>query len=335
MKIIVDSTGGECGSGEVIKGILNARQEINFSVVFLGNKVEITNELKKSKNIQDKIEIIDCKEIIKDSDDPVDAIRHKKSSSIPVGLKLLAESKADAFVSAGSTGALIVGSSLIIKRIKGVRRVALAPLIPSENGHVLLLDAGANSECTPKFLVQFGYMGHIYINKMFNIESPRVALLNIGIEDNKGTELTIEANKLLKRTKLNYIGNIESRDIRFGKARIIVCDGFTGNVVLKQLEGDGKLFYKLLKKFFMKNWITKLGALILKKEFDNFKRSFDFNEYSGSPILGLTKPVIKIHGSSDARAFCCAVKQAISFVRSDVISEIEQNIHNFEDDETE
>jgi glycerol-3-phosphate acyltransferase PlsX len=328
---------GDKGPQEIIKGFIDASLDFGIEVLFVGDENMIKEEVSKYTYQKDKIEIMHTSEVIENSDDPVASVRHKKDSSICQGLNALNKSGGDVFLSAGNTGALIAASTIIIKRLKGVRRIAIAPLIPCQDGCFMLIDVGANSECTPAFLLQFGYMGHIYMKNVMNIQNPRIGLLNIGKEDGKGTSLTVKTNKILKNTNLNYVGNIEAREIPFGAAEVVICDGFTGNVVLKLLEGTGRFMSNALNKIFVKNFFSMIAAFLLKKSFLEFKREIDYKEYGGSPILGLKKHVMKAHGNSDSKSFYNAAKQAINYFQSNAIEEIKNNILQFGvvEDETE
>jgi phosphate acyltransferase len=254
------------------------------------------------------------------------AWRHKPDSSLTVGLKLLKEGKGDAFLSAGSTGALLSGATLMVKRVPGVRRAAVAPTIPTGQGHAVLIDAGANAECTPEQMVQFAIMGSYYAELSLGIENPRVGLLNIGSEPSKGTELYQQVHKLLSQLgqegKLNFVGNIEGREAVAGEADVLVADGFTGNIFLKTIEGTASWFNQEIKNILLRTTLTKLAALTLKDGIAAFKRKCDYREIGGTALLGIAKPVIKAHGSSDAFAFRSAVKQAIAYAQGNVTEKI-------------
>lgn len=243
-----------------------------------------------------------------------------------VGLKLLADGKADAFLTAGNSGALIMGATLIVKRIKGVKRPAFSPVMPTSKGPVLLIDSGANIEVRPEMLQQFGIMGSIYMENVLKVKNPRVALANVGTEDHKGGELQHEAFRLLKETNVNFIGNMEARDIPAGETDVIVADGFTGNVIVKMYEGVAKELFSKIKGVFYKNAKTKLAALLIKKELYELKQYFDYNQYGAAPVMGVAKPVLKTHGSAKADAVVTAMKSVIDFTNTDVIGKIEQNI---------
>ena len=243
-----------------------------------------------------------------------------------VGLQALADGKGDAFVSAGSTGALVVGSTFIAKRIKGVKRPALAPILPSANGHIILMDGGANVDCRPEMLMQFGIMGSCYMEKVMGISSPKVGLLNVGAEDTKGREIDKEAYKLLQNAPVDFYGNLEARDLPKGVCQVAVSDGFTGNIALKLYEGMGSFFAGELKGMLMGGLGGKLAALLIMKKVKAFKKKLDYKEVGGAVLMGIAKPVIKAHGSSDARAFYNAVRQAKQCVDGDVIGEITRSL---------
>ena len=278
------------------------------------------------------IEIVNATEVIEMCDEPAKAVRAKKDSSMVVGLRMLAEGKGDAFVSAGSTGALHVGASLIVRTVKGVKRPALATVIPGKTPF-LLLDCGANVECRAAMLEAFGVMGSVYMNKVMGLEQPRVALVNNGAEESKGTPTYVEAHQLLKNNKaIHFVGNIEPRDIPAGHADVVVADGFTGNVVLKLTEGLAKYFGSKLKEMFKKSLGTKVGYLLLKGGVADFKKSMDADEYGGAPLLGTRRPVIKAHGSSNARAIQNAIRQARLCVENDLCGVMAESLANLADE---
>lgn len=333
MNIIVDAMGGDHAPQAVIAGCKMALAAMDdISLTLVGNKKQIRREMELCDLDDDRIEIIHADEVISGEDDPVEAIRKKKNSSMRIALSLLKEGKGDVAVSGGNTGALISGTTLLVKRMKGVRRVALAPVMPSVDGCFLLLDAGANAECTPAFLKQFAIMGAIYMEKVMGVKSPRVKLVNIGAEEEKGTPLVTKTHALLKETSLDYQGYIEARDIPLGGADVVVCDGFTGNVILKCMEGMGHAFTSMLKKVFMKNLATKAAAGIVKSGLGDLKKSMDYTEYGGAPILGAAKPVIKAHGSSNAKAFYHAIRQARLLVENRVTEAMAENIARYSED---
>lgn len=331
MNIIVDAMGGDFAPVEIVKGCVEAAKNLDVSLTLVGKEEVVRAELERYEYPKDKISILHAPEVISGEDDPTSAIRRKKDSSMSVALRTLADGKGDACVSAGNTGALISGATLIVKRMKGVRRVALAPVMPSYDGCFILVDAGANTECSAPFLAQFAVMGSIYMEKVMSIDSPRVSLVNIGEEEEKGTPAIIEAGKMLQSGSLNYKGYIEARDIPAGGADVVVCDGFTGNVILKFMEGMGITFTKMIKDIFMKNTFSKLSAVMVKGGLRDFKKKMDYTEYGGAPILGASKPVIKAHGNSNAKAFYHAVCQAVKLVENKVTEEIAAHIQEYEE----
>ncbi len=326
MKIIVDGMGGDNAPVEIVKGAIDALNEYGIDLLIVGNKDKINEELSKYSYSKDRVEVLDADDIISNDDDPALAIRRKKNSSLVVGLNALSDGKGDGFVSAGSTGALLAGGMLIVKRIKGIDRAALTSVYPTSNGLALLVDAGANTDSKAEYLQQFALMGSIYMEKVMNIENPKVGLANIGVEEGKGNELAKEAYNLLKNSNINFIGNIEGRTIPLGEADVIVADGFVGNIILKVTEGVAIFLFKELKDIFYADTKSKLGALLLKPGLKELKSKTDYAEYGGAPLLGTKRPIIKAHGSSNAYAFKNAINQAIKFIEKDVIQTIEGNI---------
>ena len=333
MKIIVDMMGGDNAPLAVLEGTAQAVKEYGVQVIGVGSE-ELVRKTAAEHNIPlDGIELVNCTETIEMCDEPARAIRSKKDSSIVVGLNLLKEGKGDAFVSAGSTGALHVGASLIVRTLKGVKRPALATMVPAKNKAYLLLDCGANVECRASMLEAFGVMGSVYMNKVMGLEQPRVALVNNGAEESKGTPSYVEAHELLKNNKaIHFVGNIEPRDIPAGHADVVVADGFTGNVVLKLTEGLAKYFGSKLKEMFKKSLGTKVGYLLLKGGVADFKKSMDADEYGGAPLLGTRRPVIKAHGSSNARAIQNAIRQARLCVENDLCGVMAESLANLADE---
>lgn len=329
MKIIVDAMGGDNAPGEIVKGSVMAAKKLDVEIVLVGREEVVERELSNCGYDGDKISVFNATEVIEGEDDPISAIRHKKDSSMRVALSLAAKGEGDAVVSAGNTGALISGATLLVKRIDGIRRAALAPMMPSTDGNYLLIDSGANAECTPAFLKQFAIMGSVYMQQFMDIKNPRVALVNIGTEEDKGTETVKEANKLLKEIPVNYIGYIEARDIPTGGADVVVCDGFTGNVILKFMEGMASAFSKMLKKVFYRNVMSKVAALAVKGGISDMKKSMDYTEHGGAPVLGVRVPVIKAHGSSNAKAFYNAIRQAKKLTECGLIEKITKGIEEY------
>ncbi len=331
MKIIVDAMGGDHAPLEIVKGALRARRELGVELVLVGQQEKI-REILRQENVAEEagVEVVDAREIITMEDDPSTATRRKKDSSMAVALNLLKDGRGDAVVSAGSTGALLTGATLTVKRIKGIRRAALAPVLPAGENGVMLIDCGANVECTAEYLLQFAYMGSFYAKKMMGCERPRVGLLNVGTEDTKGGELQHQTFALLKQAheegRINFIGNVEGTGVFDGSADVIVTDGFTGNVLLKGTEGVIKFMMKALKGVFYKSTVNKLAAGVLKKDLTVMKKSMDVNEVGGTALVGISKPVIKAHGSSKEASFFAAIRQAVAFVNSGIINEITENI---------
>lgn len=329
MNIIVDAMGGDNAPEEIVKGCVKAADDFNEMITLVGKSEVLRALLKDCGYSGDNINIVNADEVISGDDEPTTAIRQKKNSSLRIGLDMLHHGDGDVLVSAGNTGALITGATLIVKRIKGVRRVALAPLMPSAKGCFLLVDGGANCECTAAFLKQFAIMGSIYMEKIVKKDRPRVGLVNIGSEEEKGTPVIHEAHKMLKELPINYAGYIEGREIPLGDADVVVCDGFTGNVVLKFMEGMGIVIKGYFKSLFFKNLKSKIAALLVKSGIKEISKTMDYREYGGAPILGSAKPVIKAHGSSNAKAFYHAVRQAIDMVNNNLVDTIAENINKY------
>ena len=328
MRIIIDAMGGDNAPAEIVKGAVMAKQRLGVEITLVG-RVEDVRACLENEGCTD-IDIVDAREVISMEDDPSTATRRKKDSSMAVALNLLREGKGDAVVSAGSTGALLTGATLTVKRIRGIRRAALAPVLPAGEHGVMLIDCGANVECTAEYLLQFAFMGSFYAKKIMGCESPRVGLLNVGTEDTKGGALQHQAfallNKASEEGRINFIGNVEGTDVYAGKVDVVVTDGFTGNVMLKATEGTIKYIMKQLKGVFYKNTKNKLAAAVLKKDLGIMKKSMDVNEVGGTALVGISRPVIKAHGSSNAASIFAAVRQAVAFVNSGIIGDIENNI---------
>ena len=333
MKIILDAMGGDNAPAEILKGAAAATAAWpDVEILAVGDAEKIAACVKENAIEMKNIEIVNATEVIEMCDEPAKAVRAKKDSSMVVGLRMLAEGKGDAFVSAGSTGALHVGASLIVRTVKGVKRPALATVLPGKTPF-LLLDCGANVECRASMLEAFGVMGSVYMNKVMGLEQPRVALVNNGAEESKGTPTYVEAHQLLKNNKaIHFVGNIEPRDIPAGHADVVVADGFTGNVVLKLTEGLAKYFGSKLKEMFKKSLGTKVGYLLLKGGVADFKKSMDADEYGGAPLLGTRRPVIKAHGSSNARAIQNAIRQARLCVENDLCGVMAESLANLADE---
>lgn len=325
-KIIVDAFGGDNAPLEVVKGAALAVKELGVQIILTGNEEKIKKCAEENEISLDGIETAHTDEVFDIHEEPKEIIKSGKNTSMALGMQLLADGKGDAFVSAGSTGALVMGATFIVKRIKGIKRVAPSPILPADKGSFILLDAGANTECRPEMLVQFAVMGSAYMEKVMGISKPKVALLNIGGEETKGRELEIETYKQLSVSGLNFVGNIEARDLPKGECQVVVTDGFTGNIVLKLYEGMGSFFSKKMKWIF--SGAGALGALFSLGKIKLFKKQMDYRETGGSALMGVKKPVIKAHGSSDAKAFFNAIRQAKKCVDGKVIESIEKYVRN-------
>lgn len=323
MKIAIDAMGGDHAPHEIVKGTIDALKEVNVTLVLVGDEKQIQTELDKYSYDKERIEIHATTEVIENSDKPVSAIRTKPDSSMVVGLKKVRHKEFDGFISAGNTGALLAGGAMKVGRIKGIDRPALGTALPTMQGFTVLLDSGANAECKARNLKDFAIMGSLYSQLILGVENPRVSLVNVGEEETKGTPVVQEAYQLLKKEKsLNFVGNIEGREIFAGVTDVIVCDGFTGNVILKLLEGTAKGFGELLKGVFTANAKNMFAAALVKKDLDGFKKKLDYKEYGGAPLLGVNGNVVKAHGSSDARAIKNAIKYATRFAEADLVQKI-------------
>jgi glycerol-3-phosphate acyltransferase PlsX len=330
--------GSDLGSQKLIEGAFQGAsdyQDVELILVGDPNSIQMTIEtLCASTENQKKIQsipysVIPSEDVILMTDDPL-LIRKKTTSSMRIALNLLADGKGDALISCGNTGALQTGATLFVKRIEGIHRAAIGAILPMDTP-LLLLDSGANLVVTPEYLLQFAVMGSVYMEKLFGIENPRIGLLNIGIEEKKGTPLQVESYQLLKSSGINFVGNIEGKDTPFSKCDLLITDGFTGNVFLKTVEGMGSYMLKLLKQVFYANTKTKLGALLVKEQLSDLKIKMDARTYGGAPILGIQKPVIKAHGNSDDYAMKNAVRQAHRFVEAEVINGIRQKLSTITD----
>lgn len=327
MKIAVDIFGGDNSPSALIDGCVDAAKlydDVEF--IFTGDERVITDYMSEKGYGSSRISIIDAPETITCGEQPTVAIKRKKNSSLVKALELVASKEADAFVSAGSTGAVLAGATLIVRRIKGVKRPALAPVMPTVKGPVLLIDCGANVDCKPNYLQQFAVMGSAYMKKVCGIDAPRVGLINNGAEAEKGNELTKSAYKLLENTDINFVGNCEARYTMTGDYDVLVCDGFVGNAVLKCTEGVARSVMSIMKQELMASPITKLGALISKSGFKRVKKRMDYTEYGGAPLLGINGCIIKAHGSSNAKAITSAIGQARSYCIGDVTAAIQRGI---------
>ena len=330
MKIIIDAMGGDNAPQAIVEGALKAAEEFGAEMILVGRGEEILSAMRGCgyDTLPKGVEICHADDVVDMHAEAAEVVKQHKGSSMVKGLKMLADGEGDAFISAGNTGALLTGATLLVKRIKGVRRAAFAPALPIGKG-TILVDAGANVVCTPEFLLQFGCMGSFYAQKAQGKTNPRVALLNNGVEDSKGDDLHKEAYRLLKEAGekgiINFVGNIEAREAVGGDIDVIVADGFSGNVFLKTIEGTALYMAGLIKGMFYKNLLTKIGALLCKKG-EDIKKALDYREVGGSLILGISKPVIKAHGSSDARAIRGAIRQAIQAVESNYCADIKDHV---------
>lgn len=335
MKIIVDAFGGDNAPLEIIKGCEMAVKELDIDIMLTGKEDVIRTVAKENDISLERMQIIDAPDVITMEDSAADVMKAKSKCSMAEGLRRLAAGEGDAFISAGNSGALVVGATHTVKRIKGIKRVAFAPIMPKDKGFFMLIDGGANIECTPQMLQQFGIMGAAYMEHVMEVKNPRVALANIGTEDHKGGELQHQAFALLKTTKLNFIGNIEARDIPADAGDVIVADGFTGNMILKLYEGVAMTVMNKIKGIFMARFANKIAAAIVMNDLKKLKKTMDYNEYGGAPIMGCAKPVFKAHGSAKAKTFYNALRLTKAYVAGDVVGEITKSISAFEDDGNE
>lgn len=332
MKIIVDAMGGDHAPLEIVRGALAGQRHWGVDIVLTGDEAAIRGAASQcgQSELPQGMEIVPTTQTVDMCDDPATVFRRKKDTSMGVGLTMLREGKGDALVSAGSTGALLTGATLITKRIHGIRRAAMAPVIPTTTGRAVLIDCGANAECTPEYLVQFAYLGNFYAKHVLQLEQPRVALLNIGTEDSKGTDLQKNTLERLRQADaaghMHFIGNIEAKEAIKGGCDVIVTDGFSGNILLKTMEGVGSFAGSALKGMFKKNLLTKLAALAVMPGLNEFKSKLDPNKVGGTAFIGISKPVIKAHGASNAEAIENAIGQAAQFASSGLIEAIEEHI---------
>ena len=325
MRIILDGMGGDNAPLEIVKGAVEASSKIDHQIVIVGREDEINAELAKYNYDESKIQVVHASEVIENEDSPVKAIRRKTDSSMVKGLTMLKDGEGDLFISAGNTGAYMAGSLFILGRIPGIDRPAISSIYPIAGGALpsIIVDAGANSECRPSNLLEFAIMGSLYMEKVMDRKNARVGLVNLGVEENKGTTVTKAAHKLLKEADLNFIGNVEARDVPKGACDVIVCDGFTGNIILKLTEGFAWNLLKTMKKKFTDGLSAKMGAVLLAGKVKEIKGSeFDYSEYGGAPILGVNGHVIKIHGSSGATAVKNAIIKGIPYAQENVVGRI-------------
>lgn len=330
MKIILDAMGGDNAPKAPVLGAFAAAKAMGVEITLVGRGEEILEVMRNAgmDNLPNGVDIANAEDVVDMHDDPATVIRKRKNSSMVVGLKMLADGQGDAFVSAGSTGALLTGATLLVRRVKGIRRAAMAPAIPNKKGgKTIICDCGANAECTAEFLLQFGLMGSALAKSELGIANPKVGLLNIGTEDSKGTPLQKEAYALLTEANnkglLQFVGNVEARDVPLGAVDVVVCDGFAGNVLLKSIEGTAMFMGSLLKKMFKKNVCSKMGYLLCKPGLQEMLKLLDYHEIGGTQFLGIKKPVIKAHGNSDVLAFQNAIAQAVKASGNDINAQLE------------
>lgn len=336
VKVALDAMGGDYAPVETVKGAIAALDaDPRIRVALVGKEDLIRNELAKYSFQKDRIEIVPASEMIEMAEGPVNAIRTKKDSSLVVGLNMVKNGDADALVSAGNTGAVLAGGQLIVRRLKGVQRPPLAPLIPTAAGPKLLIDCGANVDARPSHLVQFAHLGSIYMESVMGMKNPRVALVNIGAEEEKGNELSKETYPLLKESgKINFIGNIEARDIPYGKADVIVTEAFVGNVILKLYEGEAKVLLKGIKDAIYSTTRSKIGGALLKPALKKTLGAFDVSQYGGAPLLGLRGLVVKTHGSSKANEIRNTILQCLTFKQQDVNGKIRKYLDEEKSNDT-
>ena len=333
MKIILDAMGGDHAPEAPVLGAFDAAKTYGAQITLVGKGEEILEVMRRHgvNDLPTGMEIANADDVVDMHDDPANVVHKRKNSSMIVGLRMLAEGQGDAFISAGSTGALLTGATLIVKRVKGIRRAAMGPCMPTKaGGKVVICDCGANAECTAEFLLQFGLVGSLFAKKSLGVAEPRVGLLNIGTEDTKGTQLQKDAYALLKEARdqglINFVGNVEARGVPLGEVDVVVCDGFNGNVLIKSIEGTAMFMGSMLKQMFKKNIFSKLGYLLCRSGVSNMMKMLDYREIGGTQFLGIKKPVIKAHGSSDALAFRNAVRQAMDAAKADFSNELEEGL---------
>lgn len=330
MKIIIDAMSGDNAPGEIVRGAVSAQKEYGVEIILTGRETELREQLSACDWHGSGIRVVNAAQVIEMAEEPSTAVRTKRDSSMAVGLNLLRDGEGDAFVSAGNTGALLTGATLIVKRIPGIRRACMAPVVPNGNRGALLIDCGANVECSEEYLLQFAYMGSFYAQRVLGCPRPKIGLLNVGTEETKGGTLQKNTYALLQQAaqagRIHFIGNVESGAVFSGQVDVLVTDGFTGNVMLKTIEGTAKFLMKNIKSALMGSLKAKTGAVLIRNDLSSVKKLLDPNEVGGTPFLGIRRPVIKAHGSSNARAVQNAVRQAMAAVNGGFIEEIEKNI---------
>ena len=330
MNILVDAMGSDHGPSAIVEGCVRAIKEAQgFDIKLIGDSVEIKKIMKETGFSSDRLSVVHADEVIT-MEDSFKAVRTKKNSSMSIGLNMLKEKQGDVFLSAGNTGALLTGATVILHRIKGVDRPALAAVMPSQKGCVCLIDCGANTVCKPINLLQFGIMGSIYMQEVFDVVNPKVGIINNGTEEHKGTDLVKESRKLLEQASINFMGNIEGRDIAGGEIDVAVCDGFVGNILLKFYEGAGSFIKDSLKGIFTSNIVAKVSTVFLYNNLKKFTKQLDYTEHGGAPLLGVNGKVMKTHGSANAKAVKNAVLKAAKFGESTVLEQISNEFYNME-----
>ena len=343
MKIILDAMGGDHAPEAPVLGAIEAAKTWGTQITLVGRGEAILEVMRKNgiENLPEGMEIANADDVVDMHDDPGSVIHKRKNSSMVIGLRMLSEGQGDAFVSAGSTGALLTGATLIVKRVKGIRRAAMGPAFPNKaGGKTVICDCGANAECTPEFLLQFGIVGSSYAKNLLGVENPKVGLLNIGTEDSKGTQLQKDAYALLTKAAenglINFVGNVEARDVPLGAVDVVVCDGFSGNVLLKSIEGTAMYMGSLMKhKIFKRNIFSMLGYLLCKKGVNEVMSLLDYRTIGGTQFLGIKKPVIKAHGSSDVLAFRNAIRQAAEAAQHDINTDLEIALQKMKETEND
>jgi len=336
LRIIVDAMGGDNAPQEIVNGcILAIKEREDIEILLVGDSNKIKTILKERNFDSQRLIIKHAGEVISNEDSPTKAIKGKKDSSMVVGFNALKSGEGQVFVSAGNTGALLTGALLILGRIKGVDRPALAPLIPTQKGGMLIIDGGANTICKPVNFLQFGIMGSIYMRDVFEVDNPKVGLINVGSEKTKGNDLLKNAHKVLSNSNINFVGNTEGQQLLEGSINVAVCDGFVGNVILKFLEGASPFFFKEMKLVFTRNIFSKIAAIVLKKGLKNFKNKLDPSEYGAAPFLGVNGKVLKSHGRADSKAIKNAVLKAYNFAKSSINEQLEEKFKNMEVEEIE
>lgn len=336
MRIVIDGMGGDNAPKSNVEGVVNAIKEYNVDLIITGDKEILEKEFSNYEFDRSKLEIVHTTEIIENEDKPVKAIRAKKDSSMVVALKMVKEGKADAIISAGSTGALLAGGLFVVGRIKGIDRPCLCPVLPNAKmGMTIIADGGANVDCKTRNLVDFAAMSNIYAKKVLGISNPKIALANVGAEEGKGNDLVKKAYEELKNIDINFIGNVEARDVINAYTDIIVCDGFTGNILLKSTEGVAMSVMKLIKEALLSSTKGKIGAMLIKDDLKRLKSFMDYSEYGGAPLLGVNGGVIKAHGSSNSTAIKNAINQGIKFAKGNVVEDIKEFIKDIEEKEVE